>query len=113
MNSLVAHIIQNELHRKGVTEYVIEDNHIYNPSEIELSACQFAVVYAVVGLDPLVMDIKLTSALQSVQYNTDNSLIEGSERQGRLESDLISVHYSRLKVKHSHPILLKYALITY
>ena len=92
---------------------MIEDNHIYNPSEIELSACQFAVVYSVVGLDPLLMDVKLISALQSVEYNTNNSLIEGSERQGRIASDLISVHYSRLKVEHSHPILLKYALITY
>jgi hypothetical protein len=113
MNSLTTHIIQNELFRKGVSDYMIEDKRAYNVAEISLSEKQFAVVYEVVLQNAEIIDAELHSAINSVTYDMSNSFHEGTERYTRIESDIISVHYSKIKVESVQPILIKYALITY
>lgn len=113
MSCLLTHIIQKEMEKVGEDSYTITDYHEPNKAEIKVGSHQLCFIYGLSVITRDKLEVKLSSIIEEVVYNSDNCYPKGTEASLRYESDLVSVHHGNVKIQANVPCLIKYVMVSY
>lgn len=121
-DAIALHIIKQDMKRKGISDYELQDHVIVNPTLIEISPNQAAYVlyFSTSKIPDDEFIIKLNSVTDSINYTQENT-ISTSYRfsdlvyQGNYESSQITKHYGNIKIanEEEQPFLLRYIKVIF
>lgn len=122
-DAILIHTIQQDMKRKGIEDYEIQDHVVTNPSLIKVSPNEAVyIVYFSTVIQWGDFDVKISSPTDSVQYRPFNTKPYGGssspyyydyyyfENTSNYESSQISKHFGNIKIVNNNPYYLQYFL---
>ena len=120
-DSILLHTIKQDMKRKGIEDYEIQDHTVINPSLIEVTSNEAVyITYFSTVVQWGDFDIRISSPTDSVQYTPFNTKSYGGSSQpvfsdfyyfggsSNYESSQISKHFGNVKFNNLNPFEIKY-----